>query len=290
MRGVILAGGTGSRLFPATISISKQLLPVFDKPLIYYPLSTMLLAGIRDIAIITTPRDSLAFERLLGNGDRFGCNFSYITQVDPSGIPSALLLAEGFAGQDPTALILGDNVFHGAGVGETLRDYVKPIGATVFAQQVSNPSEYGVVSFDAGGKAVSLEEKPISPKSKFAVPGLYFYDNSVFDRARELRPSARGETEVTDLNRSYLEDGKLNVVRLPRGTAWLDTGTTETLWLASEFVKAFQSRQGTLVSSPEEIAWRFGYISNAVLEESIRMFGKSSYAEKLSELLSEAPH
>lgn len=288
MRGIILAGGSGSRLHPLTVSVSKQLLPVYNKPLIYYPLSTLLLAGTRDIAIITSPRDRSAFMNLLGDGHRFGVNISYLVQESPDGIAKALLLAENFLDGDSSCLALGDNILYGSGVGEMLSEYETNSGATILAQTVADPERYGVVELDEVGRAVSLEEKPTSPKSSFAVPGLYFYDSTAVERAKSLTPSTRGELEITDLNKSYLEDGQLNVVRLPRGTVWLDTGTVDSLSQATEFVKVVEQRQGTLVGSPEEIAWRMGYIKDADLTESATMFSKTAYGVALRQLVPQA--
>ncbi len=284
MRGILLAGGSGTRLRPLTISVSKQLLPVHNKPLIYYPLSTLLLAGIREILLVTTPRDVVGFQSLLGDGSRFGIRLQYAIQEQPNGIPEALVLGEEFLAGGPSCLILGDNVFYGTGVGESLRNLAVQKGATIFAQRVSDPSRYGVVAFDEEGLAVSLEEKPKTPASSFAVPGLYFYDASASKRARALRPSGRGETEITELNRTYLEEGALQVIPLPRGTVWLDTGTLESLHQASEFVRVVEARQGNVISSPEEIAWRLGYISDTDLVASAAKMHGSAYGEYLAAL------
>lgn len=286
MRGIILAGGSGSRLHPLTVSVSKQLLPVYNKPLIYYPLSTLLLAGTQDIAIITSPRDKSAFMNLLGDGSRFGVNITYLVQESPDGIAKALVLGERFLGGEASCLALGDNILYGSGAGEMLSQYRTESGATILAQTVADPERYGVVEMNEDGRAVSLEEKPEFPKSSFAVPGLYFYDSTAVERAKSLIPSARGELEITDLNKSYLKDGELKVVKLPRGTVWLDTGTVDSLSQATEFVKVVEQRQGTLVGSPEEIAWRMGRIPDAVLLESATMFGKTGYGVALRQLLS----
>lgn len=285
MRGIILAGGSGTRLYPLTVSISKQLLPVYNKPLIYYPLSTLLLAGIRDIALVTSARDQEAFRALLGDGERFGVSLTYLVQESPDGIASALVLGEAFLGGETSCLALGDNILYGSGAGEMLSNYHRGHGATILAQTVSDPERYGVVEIGQNDEALSLEEKPIHPKSNYAVPGLYFYDSSASERARSLTPSARGELEITDLNISYLKDGLLNVVRLPRGTVWLDTGTVDSLAQATEFVKVVEQRQGTLVGSPEEIAWRLGYISSSDLERSADLFSKTYYGRHLRSLL-----
>jgi glucose-1-phosphate thymidylyltransferase len=285
MKGVLLAGGLGSRLYPLSISVSKQLLPVYNKPMIFYPLCTLLFAGIRDIRLVCSPRDEQAFASLLGDGSQFGVTISYGLQQEPRGIPESLTLSASFIDGGSVCLALGDNIFYGAGVGETLSEYNTDRGATVLAQQVSNPDRYGVVEFDALGRAISIEEKPEKPKSKFAIPGLYFYDGTACDRANSLIPSARGETEITDLNRSYLEDELLSVKKLPRGTAWLDTGTVASLSQASEFVKAIETRQGLLIGSPEEVAWRLGYIDDATLEMAARRYQSSDYGRYLGSLL-----
>lgn len=285
MRGVILAGGSGTRLHPLTISVSKQLLPVYNKPMIYYPISTLMLAGVQEILIISTPRDLPQFESLLGDGSDWGISIEYQVQVEPKGIAQGLLLSEDFVGESNICLALGDNIFYGAGVGETLAQYETSVGATILAQAVSDPSRYGIVVFDAAGKAVSIEEKPANPKSSFAIPGLYFYDNTAVQRAKTLKPSDRGELEITDLNRSYLDDGVLFVKPLPRGTAWLDTGTIDSLAQAAEFVKVVEQRQGFMISSPEEIAWRLAYIEASGLHALAEKFGKTEYGEYLKRLL-----
>ena len=281
MRGIILAGGTGSRLHPITLGVSKQLVPVYDKPMIYYPLSTLMSTGIRDILIITTPQDAEAFSRLLGDGSRFGINLSYAQQPSPDGLAQAFLIGADHIGDNGSALVLGDNLFYGAGLGTGLQRFDHTVGAAVFGYQVADPSAYGVVEFDADGRAISLEEKPAKPRSNYAVPGLYFYDNSVIERARELKPSARGELEITDLNRSYLDEGTLQVEVLPRGTAWLDTGTFDDLADATAFVRTIEKRQGLKVSCPEEIAWRQGWLSREQLIEIAEPLVKSGYGKYL---------
>lgn len=285
MKGILLAGGTGSRLHPITLGISKQLTPVYDKPMIYYPISTLMLAGIQDILIITTPQDQEQFRRLLGDGSQFGVNFSYKVQPSPDGLAQAFILGEEHIGQDGAALVLGDNIFYGPGLGNQLRKYTDLEGAAVFGYQVANPTAYGVVEFDESFKAVSIEEKPEKPKSDYAIPGLYFYDNQVVEYAKSIKPSPRGELEITDLNRIYLEEGKLQVEILPRGTAWLDTGTFDSLADASNFIRTVQARQGMSIGSPEEIAWRMGWIDDARLEELATPLLKSGYGQNLLNLL-----
>ncbi len=285
MRGIILAGGTGSRLHPITLGISKQLVPVYDKPMIYYPLSTLILAGIRDILIITTPQDSEQFQRLLGDGSRFGVSISYKTQPSPDGLAQAFILGEEHIGSDSVALVLGDNIFYGQGMGTRLRQYRELDGGVVFGYRVDDPSAYGVVEFDETGRVVSLEEKPAVPKSHYAVPGLYFYDNDVVEIARNLQPSPRGELEITDVNKIYLERGALQVELLPRGTAWLDTGTFDSLAEATEFVRTVQKRQGLSIGAPEEVAWRLGYLSDDELRERAEPLRKSGYGAYLLKLL-----
>lgn len=287
MRGIILAGGTGSRLHPITYGISKQLVPVYDKPMIYYPLSTLILAGIRDILIITTPHDQQQFQRLLGDGSQFGINLSYAVQPSPDGLAQAFVLGEQHIGGDDVALVLGDNIFYGAGLGTQLTRFDGLKGAAVFGYWVSDPKAYGVVEFDASGTAISLEEKPRDPKSNYAVPGLYFYDNRVVEFAKELKPSARGELEITDLNRVYLERGELQVEILPRGTAWLDTGTFDSLNDATNFIRTVQARQGLFVGSPEETAWRRGFLTDDGLRAAAEPLVKSGYGRRLLELLHE---
>ena len=285
MRGIILAGGTGSRLWPITKAISKQLMPVFDKPMIYYPLSTLVMAGIRDILIITTPEDQAAFQRLLGDGSQFGINLEYTVQPRPEGLAQAFVLGADFIGEDTVALVLGDNLFHGVGLGSQLRAHAEIDGGLVFAYQVANPSDYGVVEFDESGHAVSIEEKPAKPKSRFAVPGLYFYDNSVVEIARELRPSARGELEITAVNEAYLKDGRLTVSVLDRGTAWLDTGSFVSLVQASEYVRVIEERQGLKIGCVEEVAWRAGFLADEQLYELAQPLLKSGYGHYLLNLL-----
>lgn len=285
MRGIILAGGSGTRLQPLTLAVSKQLLPVYNKPMIYYPLSTLMLAGVKEVLIITTNRDNSQFVSLLGDGSSLGIRIEYETQEEPRGIAEGLIIAEGFIGDANICLALGDNIFYGAGVGERLADYETNHGATILAQKVQDPSRYGVVSFNSKGKALSLEEKPESPSSSYAVPGLYFYDNSAISRAKKLTPSHRGELEITDLNNAYLSEGLLNVKLLPRGTAWLDTGTVESLSLASEFVKVVEQRQGFKIACPEEIAWRLNYIDSERLALLAKKQSKSDYGKYLLSLL-----
>ncbi|WP_149955234.1 glucose-1-phosphate thymidylyltransferase RfbA [Zafaria cholistanensis] len=285
MRGIVLAGGTGSRLHPITLGISKQLVPVYDKPMIYYPLSTLMLAGIRDILIITTPQDQDQFQRLLGDGSQWGINLTYRTQPTPDGLAQAFVIGADHIGTEGAALVLGDNIFHGPGLGRQLRKLTRGEGATVFGYHVADPTAYGVVEFDAEGRAVSLEEKPAVPKSNYAVPGLYFYDNDVVEIARNLKPSARGELEITDVNRTYLEAGRLNVQVLRRGTAWLDTGTFETLNDAGIYIRTIEARQGQKIGVPEEIAWRYGFINDAQLCALADKLGKSGYGQYLLGLL-----
>lgn len=285
MKGIILAGGTGSRLHPITQGISKQLTPVYDKPMIYYPLSTLMLAGIRDILIITTPADQEQFKRLLGDGSRFGINLEYKVQPSPDGLAQAFILGADFIGNDPVALVLGDNIFYGPGLGTQLATYEQKDGATVFAYRVADPRAYGVVEFDEEFNALSIEEKPENPKSDYAIPGLYFYDSKVVEYARQVKPSPRGELEITDLNRVYLEQGKLKVEVLPRGTAWLDTGTFDSLADATNFIRTVQSRQGLSVGCPEEIAWRHGWLSDEQLREIATPLVKSGYGSYLLGLL-----
>ena len=285
-KGIVLAGGSGSRLHPITQAVSKQLLPVYDKPMIYYPLSTLLLAGIREILIISTPDDLPSFRRLLGDGSRFGVSFSFCEQPSPDGLAQAFLLGESFLGGCPAALVLGDNLFYGSEFTQVLLDAdAWRGGATIFAYEVTNPSDYGVVEFDAEGRAISLEEKPAKPKSRCAIPGLYFYDERVAALARSLQPSPRGELEITDLNRLYLSEGTLHVKRFGRGTAWLDTGTHESLLEAGDFVRAIQNRQGLQIACLEEIAYNKGWLTVEELEETASRFGKSSYGTYLKGIL-----
>lgn len=286
MRGIILAGGTGSRLHPITQGISKQLVPVYDKPMIYYPLSTLLLAGIRDILLITTPNDAEQFKTLLGDGSQFGAKLSYAVQDSPDGLAQAFIIGREHIGNDSVALILGDNIFHGPGFGTKLQNYNnRQDGATIFGYWVKDPSAYGVVEFDGDGNAISLEEKPRQPRSHYAVPGLYFYDNTVIEKASTLKPSARGELEITDINRLYLEDGQLQVNVLARGTAWLDTGTFDSLNDASNFVRTVEARQGLKIGVPEEVAWRQDFIDDQELRSRAATLGKSGYGAYLNGLL-----
>ncbi|WP_182347306.1 glucose-1-phosphate thymidylyltransferase RfbA [Tomitella gaofuii] len=285
MKGIILAGGSGTRLHPITRGVSKQLVPVYDKPMVYYPLSTLMLAGIRDILVITTPEDRGLFERLLGDGEQFGVSLTYRVQDRPEGLAQAFVLGAEHIGSDTVALILGDNIFYGPGLGTQLRRFNRIDGGAVFAYRVADPSAYGVVEFSDDGRALSLEEKPTAPRSHYAVPGLYFFDNDVVEIARGLSPSARGEYEITDINRAYLEAGRLHVEVLPRGTAWLDTGTFDSLLEAGNFVRTIEQRQGLKIGAPEEVAWRQGYIGDAQLDRLARAQVKSGYGKYLLEML-----
>lgn len=281
MKGIILAGGSGTRLHPLTIAVSKQLMPVFDKPMIYYPLSVLMMAGIRDILIITTPHDQAVFRKLLGDGTALGCTFSYAVQEEPNGLAQAFVIGESFIGDDKVALILGDNIFYGTGLQQLLQDNVDPTGGVVFAYHVSDPERYGVVEFDRGHRVISIEEKPLKPKSNYAVPGLYFYDNEVVSIARSLRPSPRGEYEITDVNKAYLAAGKLKVGILDKGTAWLDTGTFGSLMQAAQFVQVIEERQGLKIGCMEEVAFRMGYIQADDLRRIAKPLVKSGYGEYL---------
>jgi len=285
MRGIILAGGSGTRLYPITMGVSKQLLPVYDKPMIYYPLSTLMMAGIRDIQVITTVPDAAAFERILGDGSQFGINISYAVQSHPEGLAQAFVISASHIGSDSVALALGDNIFYGPGLGTNLRRHQQLSGGAIFAYWVANPSAYGVVDFGADGMALSIEEKPATPKSNYAVPGLYFYDNDVIEIARSLKPSARGEYEITDVNRTYLDQGRLAVEVLARGTAWLDTGTFDSLADAGDYVRTLERRQGLKVSVPEEVAWRMGFIDDEQLARRAKSLLKSGYGAYVLQLL-----
>jgi glucose-1-phosphate thymidylyltransferase len=289
LKGIILAGGRGSRLFPLTITTSKQLLPVYNKPMVYYPLSLLMLAGIRDILVITMPEDATLFRKLLGDGTKWGLKFTYAEQAEPRGLADAFLVGADFVGQDPVCLILGDNIFFGHGLSEQLEEAAKlDRGALIFAYAVRDPDRYGVVEFDQDGKALSIEEKPAQPRSNYAVPGLYFYDGTVVERAQNLKPSPRGELEITDLNKTYLTSGDLKVETIGRGVAWLDAGTHESLLQASNFVQTIEERQGLMISSPEEIAFNLGYITARELQELANQLGDTSYSNYLRSLLNSA--
>ena len=285
MKGIILAGGSGTRLYPITLGISKQLMPVYDKPMIYYPMSVLLMAGIRDVLIISTPEDQAGFQRLLGDGSRIGCRFTYAIQEVPNGLAQAFVIGADFIGTDSVALVLGDNIFHGSGLWSQLKTLTPGDGGLVFAYHVTDPQRYGVVEFDAHGKVLSIEEKPAQPKSSYAVPGLYFYDNQVVEIAKNLKPSTRGEYEITDVNLEYLRRGKLSVQKLERGTAWLDTGTFASMMQASQYVQVIEERQGLKIGCIEEIAWRMGFISHMQLMELAAPLEKSGYGSYLKNLL-----
>lgn len=285
MKGIILAGGSGTRLHPITFAISKQIMPIYDKPMIYYPLSILMMAGIRDILIISTPHDLPNFERLLGDGSSLGIRFRYAEQAQPNGLAQAFVIGADFIGADNVALVLGDNIFYGTGLGRLLRQNTEPNGGIIYAYQVSDPERYGVVEFDDHLNAISIEEKPANPKSRYAVPGLYFYDNSVVEIARNLQPSSRGEYEITDVNKEYLKRGKLKVSILDRGTAWLDTGTFDSLMQASQFVQVIEQRQGIKIACIEEIAWRMGFIDDTQLQSLAQPLLKSGYGQYLINLM-----
>ena len=285
MKGIILAGGSGTRLHPLTLAVSKQLMPIYDKPMIYYPLSTLMWSGIRDILIISTPQDLPLFDQLLGDGKKFGCNFEYAVQEEPNGLAEAFIIGEKFIGNEKVALILGDNIFYGTGLSKLLQDNNNPDGGVIYAYHVHDPERYGVVEFDNNGKVISLEEKPDVPKSNFAVPGIYFYDNSVVETAKNIQPSHRGELEITDVNKEYLKQGKLKVSVLDKGTAWLDTGTFNSLMQASQFVQVIEERQGLKIGAIEEVAYKMGYINKEQLNKLIQPLIKSGYGKHLLSIL-----
>lgn len=289
MRGIILAGGTGTRLHPITQGVSKQLVPVYDKPMVYYPLSTLMLAGIRDVLVITTPHDRPAFEYLLRDGSRFGISITFAEQPEPKGLAQAFVIGAGHIGDESVALVLGDNIFYGPGLGSQLQGFGNVDGGAIFAYRVADPSAYGVVEFDRDGRVISLEEKPAEPKSRYAVPGLYFYSSDVVEIARGLAPSARGEYEITDINAEYLRQGRLRTTVLPRGTAWLDTGTFDSLLDAGNFVRTVEQRQGMKIAVPEEIAWRMGYLTDEDLRSRAGDLAKSGYGDYLLDVLDRGP-
>ncbi|MBC3845745.1 glucose-1-phosphate thymidylyltransferase RfbA [Winogradskyella echinorum] len=287
MKGIVLAGGSGTRLHPLTLAISKQLMPIYNKPMIYYPISTLIWSGIKDILIISTPQDLPLFKKLLGDGKKYGCNFEYAEQESPNGLAEAFIIAEDFIGDDKVALILGDNIFYGTGLSELLQQNNNPDGGIIYAYHVNDPERYGVVEFDDNGIAVSIEEKPLKPKSSYAVPGIYFYDNSVVEIAKSIKPSKRGELEITDVNKAYLSQGKLKVSILDKGTAWLDTGTFKSLMQASQFVQVIEERQGLMIGAIEEAAYRMGLIDKSQFKEVVEPLTKSGYGKQLLSLLSE---
>jgi glucose-1-phosphate thymidylyltransferase len=284
MKGIILAGGSGTRLYPLTISVSKQLLPIYDKPMIYYPLSVLMLAGIREILIITTPHDQVSFKKLLGDGSDLGCKFEYAVQPEPNGLAEAFIIGENFIGKDKVALVLGDNIFYGNGLGKVLREKTDIEGASIFACNVSDPERYGIVEFDSNNKVVSVEEKPLKPKSNFAIPGLYFYDNNVVELAKKVKPSERGEKEITTLNEMYLEKGMLHVGVLERGVTWLDTGTVDSMDAATEFVRVIEKRNNTKIACLEEIAYLHGFINKEQLLKAADKYGKSGYGQYINKI------
>ena len=284
MKGIILAGGSGTRLYPLTISVSKQLLPIYDKPMIYYPLSVLMLAGIREILIITTPHDQVSFKKLLGDGSDLGCKFEYAVQPEPNGLAEAFIIGENFIGKDKVALVLGDNIFYGNGLGKVLREKTDIEGASIFACNVSDPERYGIVEFDSNSKVVSVEEKPLKPKSNFAIPGLYFYDNNVVELAKKVKPSERGEKEITTLNEMYLEKGMLHVGVLERGVTWLDTGTVDSMDAATEFVRVIEKRNNTKIACLEEIAYLHGFINKEQLLKAADKYGKSGYGQYINKI------
>lgn len=287
MKGIVLAGGSGTRLHPLTLAISKQLMPIYDKPMIYYPVSTLMWSGIKDILIISTPEDLPLFEKLLGDGKKYGCNFQYAVQEEPKGLAEAFIIGEDFIGEDKIALILGDNIFYGTGLSELLQQNNNPDGGIIYAYHVHDPERYGVVEFDKNGTVVSIEEKPMKPKSNYAVPGIYFYDNSVVEIAKNIKPSKRGELEITDVNKTYLERGKLKVSVLDKGTAWLDTGTFNSLMQASQFVQVIEERQGLKIGAIEEAAYKMGFIDKAQFKKVAKTLTKSGYGKHLLSLLAE---